>query len=106
MHNTLNTKSFLVCCLLAIPAIGVAQQRVAFGPVETREMSSPNITVLDQTFAFSCATRIAVNGRRVPTAAGINSISTGERVYVEGIDTSDRSLATSIEVVRGQYVPG
>jgi hypothetical protein len=102
----LSAKKFLVFCLLAVPTTAVAQQRAAFGPIETIGRSSFTITVLGQTFAINSATRVAVNGTLVPAGVALASISIGQRVYVEGIDASEHSVATSIDVVKSQYVPG
>jgi hypothetical protein len=106
MHKTLNTKKFLLVCLLALPSLAAAQHRAALGPVEAFGKSSSTITVLGQTFAISDATRIAINGRQISAGEVSNLISRGQRVYVEGIDLTGQSLATSIDVVRDPYVAG
>jgi hypothetical protein len=106
MHNTLNTKKFLLACLLAVPSLALAQSRAALGPVEALGKASSTITVLGQTFAISGATRIAVNGVRISTGEIRQSIATGQSVYVEGIDVPGRSLATSIDVIQDPYVAG
>jgi hypothetical protein len=106
MHNMLNTKKFLALCLLTVPLMSVAQQRAAFGPVESLAVEKSSITVLGQTFSVTNATHIAINGRRVSLKTALPRLAPSQFVYIEGTDRADGSIATSLVLSRGEYVPG
>jgi hypothetical protein len=106
MHKTLKTNKFLLAALLLLPALGSAQQRAAFGPVEHVRGGGSTLTVLGQTFRVTAATRIAVNGRATPLRRVLQHFTDSQAVYVEGMDSLDGSAASMVDVVLGQYVPG
>jgi len=106
MHNMLNTKKFLVICILAFPMVCAAQQRAALGPVENFSVEKLTITVLGQTFSITSATQIAINGRRTTASIALRRVAPDQIAYVEGVDQGDRSLATSISFSAERYIPG
>jgi hypothetical protein len=106
MHNIFRIKKFLLALALALPLFAAAQDRAAFGPIENVGRAAPAITVLGQRFAISPATKIAVNGRSVPRGRAFELLTFGQRVLVQGKDSPNGTVATSIDVAREAYVPG
>jgi hypothetical protein len=106
MHNMLKTKKFFVVCLLALPSAGLAQQRIANGPIEKFESATSQLTVLGQTFTLDDATRFAANGRTLARAQGFKLISLYQSVNVEGKDTALGTTATVVDFATTAYVPG